>query len=313
MSESKDYSGLSRLAVISSLALGVGCAGSAAPAASPSNSEGASAPAAGGADAAKPPAETPPPAANGDGKPGTSGGAAAADAAPAQLSLVALCEKGCDKMKAHCSASSVDNCRMNCAQYEHPPEGCDSEVRAALECANSAEDSTCVNIAPEICSPKFRRVVACTNGKPMAAKEESLEHNPPPGWERFKAAGFSSVMPKGVSEGSDGGQPSYSVKEGNLTYAVRVLPPPKEKPTQKNLVGVAMGVLGKCSQKLKLYGMVDRPEKVFIRFDSHCPDGTDWRGAFAINSKKLYMPFVSLPKGAKGEVDAFVYGFELDK
>jgi hypothetical protein len=78
------------------------------------------------------------------------------------------------------------------------------------------------------------------------------------------------------------------------------------------MVGVAMGVLGKCSQKLKLYGMVDRPEKVFIRFDSACPDGVTWRGAFVITGSKMYMPYVAIPKGVKSkpEVDAFVYGFE---
>ncbi|MFZ5895866.1 MAG: hypothetical protein ACOY0T_32720 [Myxococcota bacterium] len=240
-------------------------------------------------------------------------GAANAPAKNEKLSLVALCEKGCDKMKANCSSSSVENCRMNCVQYEHPPAGCEEEARVALECANSAEDTTCVNIAPEICAHKFRRVVACANGKPIAAKDETTQT--PTGWERYvaKSAGFASLMPKGVTESSEGGVPTYSAKQGDLTYSVRILPPPKERPTQKSMVQVAMGILGKCNQKLKLYGMVDRPEKIFIRFNSQCPDGTDWRGAFAITDKKLYMPFVTLPKGSKGEVDAFVYGFEVEK
>ncbi|MGC4090698.1 MAG: hypothetical protein QM756_23065 [Polyangiaceae bacterium] len=302
-----DCAGFVRCALFACTALFAACGGSAAPAAAPAATDSSAAPsdAAPGAEPAKEGAGDAPAAANSE--------PAAAPVKSEKQSLVALCEKGCDKMKANCSSSSVDNCRMNCSQYEHPPAGCEEEARAALECANSAEDTTCVNIAPEICAHKFQRVVACANGKPIAAKEENVKT--PDGWERYaaKSAGFSGLMPKGMSEANEGGVPTHSVKVGNLTYAVRILPPPKERPTQKSMVQVAMGILGKCNQKLKLFGMVERPEKIFIRFDSHCPDGTDWRGAFAITDKKLYMPFVTLPKGSKGEVDAFVYGFEVDK
>lgn len=294
----------------------VACGGSKSPAASPGAGDSAAPNDAAATSDSAAPAGDGSAAAAGPASDKSANNGSTAGAAPAKnekLSLVALCEKGCDKMKKTCSSSSVDNCRMNCSQYEHPPAGCDEEVRDALECANSAEDTTCVNIAPEICAHKFRRVVACANGKPIAAKDEGT--STPNGWERYvsKSGGFASLMPKGVAESSEGGVPTYSVKQGDLTYSVRILPPPKERPTQKSMVQLAMPILGKCSQKLKLYGMVERPEKIFIRFDSHCPDGSDWRGAFAITDKKMYMPFVTLPKGAKGEVDAFVYGFEVEK
>lgn len=235
-------------------------------------------------------------------------------AQPNQIALVNLCEEGCKKIKAKCAASSYENCHMNCAQYEHGPAGCEKEAREALECARSAEDVTCVNIAPEICAFKFRKVVACSNGTTLQAKEETGPQTPA-GWERYtaKSAGFATVMPKGVSEAQEGGHPQFTSKEGDGTYFVRVLPAPKDKPTQKNMVQVAMGALGKCNRNMKLYGMVDRPEKVFIRFDSGCPDGTTWRGAFVIVGSKMYMPFVAAPKGAKPEVDAFLYGFETGK
>lgn len=240
----------------------------------------------------------------------------AAPAATAEVALVDLCEEGCKKIKAKCAGSSYDNCHMNCAQYEHGPKGCEKEAREALECAKNAEDVTCVNIAPEICAFKFRKVVACSNGTTLEAKEEAGAKTPP-GWERYtaKSAGFSTLMPKGVTEGQEGGQPQFTTKEGDGTYNVRILPAPKEKPTQKNMVQVAMGALGKCNRNMKLYGMVDRPEKVFIRFDSGCPDGSTWRGAFVIVGPKMYMPFVSAPKGVKTkpEVDAFIYGFETGK
>lgn len=320
MLRTTDTRGFGGWALFASAALVAACGGSAAPAAAPPSSDGSStSPPATGEGASSEGASSGAPAAGDDAAPaksGDAGSSAAPKAAPPgeKLSLVALCNKGCDKMKSTCSSSSVDNCRMNCTQYEHPPAGCDDEIRAALECANKAEDTTCVNIAPEICSPKFRRIVACANGgKTVETTDEAAQV--PPGWERHssKKNGFASMMPKGVTESSEGGVPTSSVKQGELTYQVRVLPPPAERPTQKSMVKLALPILGKCSQKLKLYGMVDRPEKIFIRFDSHCPDGTDWRGAFVITDKKMWMPFVTIPKGAKGEVDAFVYGFELEK
>jgi hypothetical protein len=256
--------------------------GSTAPAASPEPAQNGAAAEPGPAEASATSSDAP--------AAGTQDAAPAAGDAtagkPAEQSLLALCEEGCKKIKARCSETAFENCKMNCAQYDHPPAGCETETRQALECARDAEDVPCVNIAPEICSYKFRRIVACVNGKPLEAKDDAPRT--PDGWERFaaKSAGFSAMAPKGMSESGDG----FSVKQSDADYLVRVLPAPKEKPTQKNMVQVAMGVLGKCSQKLKLYGMVDRPEKVFIRFDSACPDGATWRGAFVIVGSKMYMP-----------------------
>lgn len=300
--------GFSVCALGACLVLSPACGGgSTAPAASPESSSSAPAP------------DAPPAAgdvATSDGSATTNDGAGSKPAADApasksapEQSLLALCEEGCKKIKARCTDTPYESCKMNCSQYEHPPAGCEAEARQALECARDAEDVPCVNIAPEICSYKFRRVVACANGKPIEAKDDAPKT--PEGWERFsaKSAGFSTMAPKGMSESGDG----FSVKQPDADYLVRILPAPKDKPTQKNMVGVAMGVLGKCSQKLKLYGMVERPEKVFIRFDSACPDGVTWRGAFVITGSKMYMPYVTIPKGVKSkpEVDAFVYGFEV--
>jgi hypothetical protein len=304
------------LLVLSAGALAAACGGSSQSAASPTPSN---------VPPATPPpddvAPTKPDTAQSGGPEKPSGDKAADPGAPpaaagAQVALVELCEEGCKKIKAKCAGSSYDNCHMNCAQYEHGPKGCEKEAREALECAKNAEDVTCVNIAPEICAFKFRKVVACSNGTTLEAKEEAGAKTPP-GWERYsaKSAGFSALMPKGVTEGQEGGQPQFTTKEGEGTYNVRILPAPKEKPTQKNMLGVAMGVLGKCNRNLKLYGMVDRPEKVFIRFDAGCPDGSTWRGAFVIVGPKMYMPFVSAPKGVKTkpEIDAFIYSFETGK
>jgi hypothetical protein len=300
--------GFAACALCASAVLSVACGGgSGAPAASPESGSSAAAdapPAAGDAAASD---GAPAADASKDAAPGAD--AAAKKPSATEQSLLALCEEGCKKIKAHCTDTAYENCKMNCAQYEHPPAGCEGEARKALECARDAEDTPCVNIAPEICTKKFQRVVACMGGKTVEANSDDAPRTPD-GWERFtaKSAGFSAMAPKGMAQNGD----VYSVKAGEAEYLVKILPAPKEKPTQKNLVQVAMGVLGKCNQKLKLRGMVDRPDKVFIRVDSACPDGTVWNGAFLITGSKMYFPYVATPKGTKSkpEIDAFVYGFE---
>ncbi len=304
----------------SALALCAACGGGAKPAEAPPPAASAepSEPSAAPADS-----DSEKPASEGDSEanasPAASSDATSAPAAQAQPpSLVELCEEGCKKIKAKCAGAAYDNCHMNCTQYDHGPKGCEAEARVALECARDAEDVTCVNIAPEICAKKFQRVVACSNGKTLETKEVEAP-KVPSGWERYsaKAAGFSALMPKGVSETSEGGEPHFVSKEGDAVYTVRVTAAPKEKPTQKNMVKVAMNVLGKCNRNMKLYSMVERPEKTFLRFDSKCPDGVEWSGAFVIIGSKMYMPFVTYPKGGgakrKSELEAFVFNFEVAK
>src|SRR5262245_24268373 len=116
--------GFAVCALSASAVLSVACGGgSGAPAASPESGSNAA------ADA---------PAATGDAAP-SDGAAPAADAskdaAPsadadakkpaAEQPLLALCEEGCKKIKAKCTDTAYENCKMNCAQYDHPPPGCE--------------------------------------------------------------------------------------------------------------------------------------------------------------------------------------------
>ena len=49
------------------------------------------------------------------------------------------------------------------------------------------------------------------------------------------------------------------------------------------LVKVALDLLGvHCSKNLRLHGMIETSQRVSIRFDSDCKDGTQWRGQFVI-------------------------------
>lgn len=201
---------------------------------------------------------------------------------------------------------------MNCTQYEHPPAGCDPQVRLALECSAKAEDLTCVNIAPESCAADFRRVVACASGKPEGAMPEDPT-KVPADWKIFQSAshGFSAPMPAGVTEQAGAPEPTYSVTAGGATYSVRILPAPAEKPTQKSLVKVGMGLVGKCTKGFKLFSLVDRPERVTINFKSSCPGDIELNGFIVIAAGKMYVLEVRAPRAVSAPKDPFFYGFEL--
>ena len=232
-------------------------------------------------------------------------------APPAPPGFVALCNQMCDRVAQRCSESAADGCRMNCTQYEHPPAGCDGQVRLALECAAKAEDLTCVNIAPESCAGDFRRVVACASGKPEGAMPEDPT-KVPDDWQTFQSAshGFSAPLPPGVTETPGAPEPTYTVTSDGATYSVRVLEAPKE-PTQKNLVRVVNGLVGKCTKGMKLYSMVERPERVTINFRSGCPGDAELSGFLVIAGGKMYVLEVQAPRGGKAPKDPFFYGFEL--
>lgn len=231
--------------------------------------------------------------------------------APPPPTPVALCNRMCDRVAKTCSESAMDSCRMNCTQYEHPPAGCDAQVRTALECASKAEDLTCVNIAPESCATDFRRVVACANGEPEGAMPEDPTKLPD-GWQRFQSSsgGFSTAMPPAVTEKS--GPPlAFTASAGDAEYEVRLVDAPADKPTQKNLVRVVLGLVGKCGRNLKLFGMVDKPERVTIRYESRCANGDERHGMLVSAGRKMHILEIRGPKGLKTPKDPFFYGFEL--
>lgn len=236
---------------------------------------------------------------------------AAEPAPPAAPDPVALCNRMCDRVEKKCSESATESCRMNCTQYEHPPQGCDAQVQAALECGARAEDLTCVNIAPESCAADFRRVVACASGKPEGAMPEDPTKIPE-SWERFESAsaGFAAPMPRGVSEKSGAPEPTFQTSAGEATYEVRVLPAPKDKVTQKSLVRLTMGLVGKCGKNLKLFGMVERPERTTIRFQSGCPGGNELQGFIVIAAGKMYVLQVNAPAASNAPKDPFFYNFD---
>ena len=173
---------------------------------------------------------------------------------------------------------------------------------------------TCANVAPESCAKKFRAIAACTTGE--AEKTEKVAAGLPEGWEKLtdSANGFSLELPRGSSESAGPEGPVRTVTSADGTrYTVSVLPLLKEKPSEKSLLHFLMKVQGRCSDKVKLDGFIEKAGRYSIHFTAHCPDKTDWDGMIYINDKHLVMLSAQAALGKIGPTEAFFYQFEFSK
>ncbi|HYP98331.1 MAG TPA: hypothetical protein VER96_06635 [Polyangiaceae bacterium] len=230
---------------------------------------------------------------------------------PPAASILSICDAKCDKLVSKCGKTAVDSCRLNCGKYDPPPAGCGDQVRAALECARDARDLTCANVAPESCAKKFREIASCAAGE--AAPVEKPPAGLPEGWEQVtdSANGFSVAMPTGSVSKAGAEGPVRSVTSGDTVYSVSVLPLPKDKPSEKSFLHFLMKVQGRCSDKVKLDGFVEKAGRSSMHYKAHCPDKTDWNGMIYTNDQHLFLLSAQAPFGKVGVTDPFFYQFEF--
>ncbi len=292
-------------------AVGLGVSMAVACAAAPPSAEAPSAPAS--ASAAKPevtPAPSAAPVASAEPAPAPS-----ATPPPSVTPVAPICLAKCDKLVSKCGKPAVETCRLNCGKYEPAPTECLDQVRVALECARDAKDLTCANVAPESCAPKFREIAKCTAGE-APTQTASGPKGLPEGWEKVSDAadGFSLALPKGSTEkaGPEGPLRSVTAADGTV-YTVSVLPLLKEKPSEKSLLHFLMKVQGRCSDKVKLDGFVEKEGRSSIHYTAHCPDKTDWNGMIYINNKNLILLSAQAAVGKIGATEPFFYEFEFTR
>jgi|SRR6478609_586688 len=230
---------------------------------------------------------------------------------PPAASILSICQAKCDKLVSKCGKSAVDSCRLNCGKYDPPPAGCADQVRVALECARDARDLTCANVAPESCAKKFREIASCAAGE--AAPVEKAPAGLPDGWEQVTdtANGFSVAMPAGsvVKAGPEGPVRSVTAADGTV-YTVSVLPLLKDKPSEKSFLHFLMKVQGRCSDKVKLDGFIEKAGRASIHYKAHCPDKTDWDGMIYTNDQHLFLLSAQAPFAKLGITEPFFYQFQ---
>ncbi len=231
--------------------------------------------------------------------------------APSAPSIHDVCFAMCDKVKAKCPKNSFEACRVNCSKYESPADGCEGVVRDALICARDAADLVCANVAPESCAKPFRQITACASGhKPETVAAPSAAALPP-GFSVYEnpQEGVHAPMPQGVAAGE--GNAIASVKHADgAVYSIRKLPRPEGKLNEKVFLKIGLNLFGRCSDKMKMQGMVDKPGRTSINYTTKCPDGSEEQGLFWATDKALFVASVKGPAGKLGPAEVFLYGFE---
>jgi hypothetical protein len=116
-------------------------------------------------------------------------------------------------------------------------------------------------------------------------------------------------MPQGATPGAEG-VVATAKDAGGAVYSIRKLPRPQGKLSEKVFLKVGMSLLGRCSDKMKLQGMVDKPGRTSINYTTKCPDGAVEHGLFWATDKTMFVASVRGADGSLGSADTFLYGFE---
>ncbi|HEX6271733.1 MAG TPA: hypothetical protein VFZ53_01775 [Polyangiaceae bacterium] len=291
-------------ALLAAACFAFGCGG-------PKPAETAAATPAGPPDGADAPAATAEPSATAPESTATPA-ASATPAAPQPVGV--LCEKMCEAQAPKCSAEQVKGCRHNyCSRYSGAPDVCEPSARAALECAQSQPDFLlCSNVVPESCAKKFFAVEKCLSTG-VAPPPEPEGPKIPDGWSRYEAsdAAFSALMPKGVEAKTEGGVKSWTTKSGDVTYSITLqAPPPEKKFDQKGFLRVATKLLGRCADKMKLFAIVEKPDRSMIQYKTLCPDKSQERGMLYVQGQDYFIVRARWNGEAPNpDADTFTYSF----
>ena len=234
-----------------------------------------------------------------------------AESKPTAASIHEVCFAMCDKLKTKCPKSSFEACQVNCGKYDPPAAGCEDVVRSALSCARDALDLVCANVAPESCAKPFRRIAACAAGR-LETEAAPTTAALPSGFSIYENAqeGIRAPMPQGVAPGEGATIASVKHPDGAI-YSIRKLPRPEGKLNEKLFLKIAMNLFGRCTDKMKMSGMVDKPGRTSIHYTMKCPDGSDEQGLFWATSKALFNASAKGPPEKLGPTEAFLYGFEV--
>jgi hypothetical protein len=235
-------------------------------------------------------------------------------APPAPPPLTALCETMCGAQTEKCKPEQIEGCRQNyCYRYGGAPDVCEPSVRRALECAQSKPDFLlCSNVIPDSCAKKFRAAEKCV-ATGVAPPPDPEAPKVPDGFARFESASgkFSVLMPAGVKESVTDDVRTYSSESRGASYEITLSAPPKEKKfDQKAFVRIATKLLDRCAPKMKLFAIVEKPDRTMIQFSTTCPDGLQQRGMFYVQGNDYFVLRSRWKDGANPDADVFAYSFE---
>lgn len=240
---------------------------------------------------------------------------------PAKL-VGEICERTCARVDKECSQKAAKFCRASCRDYVNGTEKCPVEIHGALACQEDAESfRLCANIADEACTPLFRKMVECREGRvaPRVWGDTTRpkEEDPAAGLVAFAVPGFNitQLMPEPVTvktqeplaaEAMEPGEPGRFVIDAAAIEGKK-LSAANELRTVTKYVGTA------CEPKLKLHGRFESFGAAHVRFDTVCKGGLEYHGvAHFYPDRVLFVAHIA--KAADGlsdaRRDAFLFGFK---
>jgi hypothetical protein len=224
----------------------------------------------------------------------------------------------CEAQAPKCTPEQVKGCRHNyCSRYDGAPDVCEPAARAALECAQSQPDFLlCSNVIPESCAKKFRGIEKCL-ATGVAPPPDPEGPKTPEGWARYETsdAAFSVLMPKPVEAKAENGVKSFTAASGDVSYSITLqAPPPEKKFDQKAFLRVATKLLGRCADKMKLFAIVEKPDRSMIQYKTVCADKSQERGMLYVQGQDYFVLRARWPNEAPNpDAETFVYSFVRTK
>lgn len=240
---------------------------------------------------------------------------------PAEL-VAAICERTCVRVDKECNQKAAKFCRATCRDYVEGTRKCPVEIHGALACQEDAESfRLCANIADEACTPLFRRMVECREGR-VAARvwgdtSQPKSEDPAAGLVSYPVPGFNitQLMPEPVTVKSQDPLSAEAYEPGEPgKFVIDAAPIEGKKLSAANELRTVTKYVGPaCEAKLKLHGRFESFGAAHVRFDTVCKDGIEYHGvAHFYPDRVLFVAHVA--KAADGlsdaRRDAFLFGFK---
>lgn len=234
---------------------------------------------------------------------------------PVNASIADVCEKLTRRATEKCSKQVAGLYRTSCRRYLKASGPCDSELGRALECqVKSPEDLLCAHELDPNCSTVFRDLKTCEHGAAPAEQNTAEDLTLPSSWAKVRDTelGFTVAMPRAAQLDDKSAHRTWKAEEDGITYLVAALDPPSGKLNNQVLLRTVIAYVGsRCQLRIKLHGQLELKGTTVVRYDSGCPDGTEWHGMLHIWNGKAVSTGFHAPAGSKGVLEPYFYSFEV--
>jgi hypothetical protein len=119
-------------------------------------------------------------------------------------------------------------------------------------------------------------------------------------------------MPRGAELDAKSKRRTWTAEEEGITYLVASIEPPSGVLSNPVLLRTVIAYVGsRCQLRIKMHGQLEIKGTTVVRYDSACPDGTEWHGMLHFWNGQAVSTGFHAPAGAKGVLEPYFYSFEI--